>query len=876
MKKLLLLLAAVATLASCVQNIEGIDNSLGYTRITVGVPQGRTALGDKVNGTYKIVWSEEDAIVVNGAKSTKCEISDDQTSATFSFEKDLLESPFHLTYPYTEGSLCANGKPTVVFQAEQEYVANTFGVGSAPMCGYSENSNIKLNHLAGVLRFTLTGAENLKTIEIAADEEVALSGEFDVDCQSATITPIADKVGNKIVYTINSTLSNEAVSFYITVPKGLEGVCQIVFTDKAGLKMTSKWTAKGVEAGVVREFKAFEFKGGASLELQEMTSLEDELEIEESDEEYHSGVWGYLKYDDETPVVGVSVSDGFSVVTTNADGFYQFEEGVNKDAYHIYYSMPAEAVATSGSNGKIDFYKEYKRYKNRYDFTLKKGAKESEFSLFMIADTHGAKPSFINRVQAECVAGVKREVAKKNTPCYAIILGDIVCASTEKVDSYSYLQVGYMDQMREMFAMENTDNVPTFFVMGNHDHDRAYFENPIYSDLAEHNFHAQDPFEQKLGPVNYSFNRGDTHIVCMRDIQWPAPTETPSSAGCFCGITDAQVEWLRQDLAQVPTSKKVILCVHIPLHSSYDTSSTNNVDKVLNLISAYTEPQVFSGHTHANRDVQVGSKHYTLSSPVNEKTVVGNWGTGSSATTNGFGLKCMGDGSPFGFDVYDVSGARFTNHYFVDCTSQKSHNVDMDYVMRAYLSTDTYGGDCNGDGDTTRGPYYFGFAKTTLIITTHYLHVNLFNGTPDTWTLKLYVNGSYVKDLTWRKDSRSNAWNDLDKLAWGGNGGSGTAAKPWYPLGQYYGYSENSQDWWYIAYMANESSTLSAQVLNASCHHKWDCSLSSDQLNAIQSGNFYIEAIHTEFGVTRTYRTSKIFGKNDYNGYINYNEINQH
>ena len=86
MKKLLLLLAAVATLASCVQNIEGVDNSLGYTRITVGVPQNRTALGDKdANGTYKIVWSEEDAIVVNGAISTKCEIGEDKTSATFSF-----------------------------------------------------------------------------------------------------------------------------------------------------------------------------------------------------------------------------------------------------------------------------------------------------------------------------------------------------------------------------------------------------------------------------------------------------------------------------------------------------------------------------------------------------------------------------------------------------------------------------------------------------------------------------------------------------------------------------------------------------------------------------------------------------------------------
>ena len=278
MKKLLLLLAAVATLASCVQNIEGVDNSLGYTRITVGVPQSRTVLGDKdANGTYQIVWSEDDAIVVNGAKSTKCEIGEDKTSATFSFETAVLNYPYHLTYPYTEGSACTKDKPTVVFKAVQEYVEGTFGVGNAPMCGYTEKGGVQLKHLAGVLRFALSGETTLSTIEIIAGEEVALAGEFDVNCQEGTITPIAGEVSNKITYVVNQALSESALPFYITLPKGVTGVCQIVFTDKAGFKMTSKWTANNVEAGVVREFKAFEFKGGASLELQEMTSIQDEL-----------------------------------------------------------------------------------------------------------------------------------------------------------------------------------------------------------------------------------------------------------------------------------------------------------------------------------------------------------------------------------------------------------------------------------------------------------------------------------------------------------------------------------------------------------------------------------------------------------------------
>ena len=70
--------------------------------------------------------------------------------------------------------------------------------------------------------------------------------------------------------------------------------------------------------------------------------------------------------------------------------------------------------------------------------------------------------------------------------------------------------------------------------------------------------------------------------------------------------------------------------------------------------------------------------------------------------------------------------------------------------------------------------------------------------------------------------------------------------------------------------MANESTSTSSQVMNNYCQHKWHCSLTSAQVTAIQEGNFRVEATHTEFNETRTYTTSKIFGKADYNGYINY------
>ena len=595
--------------------------------------------------------------------------------------------------------------------------------------------------------------------------------------------------------------------------------------------------------------------------------------------EVHRGVYGYIVYDDGEPAEGVAVSDGFSVVRTNAEGLFQFAEGVDARAKHIFYSIPADAKVTVDDTNRIAHYSTYAKSVNRYDFTLVRGEKESLFALFAIADTHGYTQSAINRLRDECVGGVKAEAERRGVPCYAIVLGDIVCStstdrSTDKTNNP--LQMAFMDDMRNMLAPSQTGGVPTFFVMGNHDYDRAYFDAPRYSDLEEFNLHAQDVYEKKFGPANYSFNRGDTHIVCMRNILWPQGCiDNATSADCYGGFTNAQVEWLSRDLATVPTSKKVILCVHIPLVGLYDKES-NNVKRVVDMLARYREPQVLSGHTHSNSDFKVGTEYHSLGKvyPASEKTVVGNWGVGCAATTNGYTLKCMGDGSPFGFDVYDVSGAAFTDHYFVDCTSRKSHRYDDDYVMRVYLSSDVYGGDGDGDGKVyTNSSHashkrYFRFVSFSSDRYDTYLHVNVFNGTPDTWRVALYVNGAYVKDLAWVDSSRGGAWKDPAPTAftWKG-GGSGTYANPWCPST-----SGNSQDWWYISYVVNETSATSTQTTNGVCYHKWYGYIPDECMSHVRAGNFYVEATHTEFGVSRSYRTNKIFSQGDYNGYINYNQ----
>ena len=885
MKKLLLLLAVANIFAVGCQNDNTSDNAVNVsdgTTLTISLPQTRTSLGGKVGDTYPVYWSEGDKIVVNGTLSEEVKInSEDKTLASFGFSNGLPSTPYHITLPYC--SATSAEQPVVEFPAEQEYTEGTYAVGSVPMCGYlaGGNNRITLNHLATILRVPVKAKFDgaiLEKVVLTAENSVA--GEYNVNCQNVAITA-TESVGNVVTYTLpaNFTLSSSTESvLHIVLPAVEVGACTIEFIEKGGEKMVATWTPEGsLPKGVVREFKTVTYAPKTTTVLTSFEAVADGFEI------FYKNIKGYVRYTDGSPIAGVAMSDGFQVVTTDENGYYELS-GVTPETWYIYCSLPNDVVVPIDELGRPGFFKKYPSNTNQYDFTFNRIAKEEAFSLFVIADTHGNSNTAINRLKVECVGGIKAEKQRKGSmPCYSIICGDIVCATYLHTVKESAQQLVCMDKMIDTFSPKNTGDVPTFYVMGNHDYYIWDFQCMKYNTLELLNYHAQDAYEAHFGPANYSFNRGDTHIVCMRDILWPQSCiDNRTSADCYCGFMDYQVEWLRQDLANVPKSNKVILCVHIPLVEYYHSTSEKyvnaNIKEVVDMISEYAESQILSGHTHENRDYKVGSTNYTsYTSPVNEKTILGNWSRGDAVTEYGFEEKLAGDGSPYGFDVYDVAGAAFTNHYFVDCTSNKSHNVDTDYVMRLYISSDVYGGDSTGDGkvysNSSHASHerYFKFYDVTAYNSQNelrydtFFHVNIFNGSPDTWSVKLYVDGAYVKDLAWRKENHSNGWEDESPTAflWSANG-AGTADDPWVPG------SSNSQDWWYISYVVNETGGTSSQTTNGKCHHKWYGYIPVAHIEDIKAGNFYIEATHTEFGQTKVYRTNKIFGPKDYNGYANY------
>lgn len=227
-------------------------------------------------------------------------------------------------------------------------------------------------------------------------------------------------------------------------------------------------------------------------------------------------LYGLVTDTSGNPVQGVVVSDGYNCVETDANGVYQMIR--YKKARFVWYSTPAGyEINTSADNYPL-YYAEivHKNIADRHDFVLKPlAAPETDFTLLCIADPQCASTDDISRYVNETIPDIEATVETfkaKGRAVYGITLGDIVF---DTPDLWS--------NMKE--AMANR-NLTIFQTIGNHDH----LKTETSDDKAAANF------ESQFGPRNYSFNRGNAHIVSMDNVFYVGGS-TPSS-NYKGGITD--------------------------------------------------------------------------------------------------------------------------------------------------------------------------------------------------------------------------------------------------------------------------------------------------------------------------------------------------
>ncbi len=722
MKRYLYIITTVALLFSaCVADWDEIPfNGESTATLTISLEQSRTSLGEKSGESYPVYWSEGDRIAINGVRSDEAEIDvSNKACATFSVSASL-KSPYHITYPYT--STTSADFPKVLFHAEQSYAKGSFSPESVPMCGYATSGDkaISLTHLAGLLMFPVKAEQEgiaLEKVIVTSTSGKKISGLFNVDCATATISPNKSN-GSTITYTLpdNFVLSTTtAEPLYIALPAGEAGNCRIEFIEPSGKRMVCIWRpTTPVKRGVVREFGTITYKAGAEEAISPFVGVEESLTIR------YKSIFGYVKDNSGKPIKGVPVSDGFTIVTTDEKGYYSIE--ISKDTYYIYITLPSEYEVPIDEAGRACFFKKYPSDTQQYDFTLTPipGGKETKFALFTFGDPQVSSDATVARFYNEAVPGIKThcDELSQTIPCYGITLGDIISNGT------TANRGRFRIPMRDGFSVSQV-GMPVFHVMGNHDCTYYNSQKPALPDEfnSTYNIVAQREHEEVFGPVNYSFNRGDVHIIGMRNIYYLNHT----SQSCKLGFLESQVEWLKQDLALVPKDHTVLFCVHIPMMKD---NTLYNTPKVLSMLNDFPKMHIISGHRHFVWNYEYGkegNQYKNLEEHV-MGAVCGAW----------WKTNMCGCGAPCGYGVFVGEGKDLTDWYHIgyhNGMNERSHQ------MRLYRGNAITGGaKPAGDTSVTKGYYAFNFSEDTLLANVYFADSH--------WTMKVYEDGVYSGDMT--------------------------------------------------------------------------------------------------------------------------------
>ncbi len=407
------------------------------------------------------------------------------------------------------------------------------------------------------------------------------------------------------------------------------------------------------------------------------------------------GVYGYATYTDGRPIAGMVVSDGFSAVITDKDGFYSIESP-SPHAFYIFASIPSDCKIVENSEGNPDFYHKYTADRSRYDFKFERMAVENDFVVYALADPQCKDNVHIARFESETIADILKTQKSESLPIYGVTLGDIVYSEGKRNCA------PYMAEMRKVMSSRNI-GFPMFQTMGNHDVFASATEPIVAQDF---NLGYQRDFESIFGPVNFSWNRGSVHFVHMRNVIFRSNTVYDSYED---GFTMAQVEWLRQDLKYVPKDKLVVLCVHIPLLKNSD----GNIHLVRFALSDFDNAIVFSGHTHYMRNEP--------DLPLPEKVHAAVSGAWWHSVLNG-------DGSPNGYGIHYFSGNKIVNSIYKGVNGKMA---SREYQIRMYRGNAKTGGK---------------YEKFQFPLTPGDVVASIFNSS-SAWNVKVFEDGVYSGDM---------------------------------------------------------------------------------------------------------------------------------
>lgn len=336
---------------------------------------------------------------------------------------------------------------------------------------------------------------------------------------------------------------------------------------------------------------------------------------------------------DGVPREGVVVSDGITVMTTDANGEYQM---YTTGRQHVFISVP-EDCEVPVFNGHPKFYKTLDFSNDaiiQRDFQLRSCNKKTEWTLFTMADVqigNGDVNDYSNVVMPQILDFTQT----LTNNAYGINVGDIVWNTPSLFETYK-------SQVAKTL-------IPTFNVIGNHDHNEG-IKNDTESDR---------DYRNALGPTYYSVNIGDCHLVVLDDVLYRGIDGRNDYSGT---ITQAQLDWLEKDLSYVSKDKMIIIGVHIPTKRRNRSTQLTNNQALYDLVKDFKEVQILSGHTHNNFTT-------TIADNITETTF--------GAVMGAYWYPLCNDGSPRGYAVLKFNGNRLVDKYYRGAATPRDYQMEI-------------------------------------------------------------------------------------------------------------------------------------------------------------------------------------------------------
>ena len=345
-------------------------------------------------------------------------------------------------------------------------------------------------------------------------------------------------------------------------------------------------------------------------------------------------------------IAGVVVNNGREFCRTDKHGAWQLATDTAVSKF-VEISTPREYRLPASDGIASGFYVpvgEAVANRNRVNFVLhRRDTVVNKFHYIAISDPQILNAHDMKRWRTETVASIMHTAAslRKTGEVIGMTLGDVV------FDNMA-IYPEYRQSLR--------NHRMTFFqCIGNHDFQKAYAD--LHNSEPGVPSYAERMFGHYFGPVNYSFNIGQCHVVTLKNINYRGNCKYEEE------ITDEDLRWLERDLSYVPKDVMVILNMHAPGWNSMEP-----IDNILNAhrlaeILAPWECHVFAGHTHFFENVEVTPRLYQH----NIAAACGAWWTS----------RLNRDGAPNGYMVATVDGTSMSWQY-------RATNAKTVYQMRVY------------------------------------------------------------------------------------------------------------------------------------------------------------------------------------------------